>query len=417
MSLSRRGFLKTCGLGAASLALAGSKPLCFADAASLEKDMQCLPPSYLRDYKQLYSENPRKAALAWFKDAKFGMFIHYGLYSILGHGTWALKNEKIPLAEYEKLKDKFTAENFDADFITDLALEAGMKYINFTSRHHDGFSLFGTAYSDYNSLNSPAKKDLVGELAQQCQKKKLGLFLYYSYALDWRHPYFYPSQYCYVSRFDLDNPEPGYKFRKEEDFKHYIDFTHNQLRELLGNYGPLAGVWFDPMTAYYARPDLFPIEETYAMIRKLQPQTLISFKQGATGTEDFASPERSGKLTYDWVEKRFPDRPLSISTAKNACEKNTGKHNEICDTLQRRKWGYYPPEDKNHLNCEEVLQKLAAAGAISCNLLLNTGPLPDGSIHKDDIKTLREVGQTKSKIQVDKNIYNKETVVDEGMAQ
>ena len=417
MSLSRRGFLKTCGFSVASLTLVGCKTNASSGTQTNPECASNLPPSYLSDYKELYQQNPRQAALAWFKDAKFGMFIHYGLYSILGQGTWALKNKKIPLDKYDKLKDKFTAKKFDADFITDLAITAGMKYVNLTSKHHDAFCLFGSAYSDYNSVNSPAKRDLVAELAEQCQKKRLGLFLYYSYALDWRHPYFYPSQYCDISRFDLDNPEPGYKFRKEEDFKKYIDFAHSQLRELLSNYGPLAGIWFDPMTSYYARPDLFPIEETYAMIRKLQPQTLISFKQGATGTEDFASPERSGKLNYGWVEKRFPDRPLSLQVAKNACEKNTGKHNEICDTLQRRKWGYYPPENKNHLNSEEVFQRLGAAGAINCNLLLNTGPLPDGSIHKDDVRTLRTVGKTKPTVQVDSNSYNKDTVVDQGMAQ
>jgi alpha-L-fucosidase len=413
--ICRRDFLKSLGTTAVCLALTGSKKIGKAENITADKSLNV--PSYLKGYKQLYAQSPHSAALEWFKNAKFGLFIHYGLYSILGHECWALKNEKIPLAEYEKLKDKFTAEKFDADFITDLAVAAGMKYVNITSKHHDGFCLFRSAYSDYNSVNSPAKRDLVAELAEQCQKKKLGLFLYYSYALDWRHPYFYPSQYCDVSRFDLDNPEPGYKFRHDEDFRRYIDFAHNQLGELLSNYGPLAGIWFDPMTAYYARPDLFPIEETYAMIRKLQPQTLISFKQGATGTEDFASPERSGRLNYDWVEKRFPNNPLSLQVAKNACKKNAGKHNEICDTLQRRKWGYYPPEDNNHLNTEEVLQRLGSAGAIDCNLLLNTGPLPDGSIHKTDIQTLRAVGKAEPKLQINNNSYNKDTVLDKGIAQ
>lgn len=390
-NICRREFLKGCGATAVGLALAGRPKIGKAENLPVDKVLNV--PSYLKDYKSLYLKNPHAAALEWFKNAKFGLFIHYGLYSILGREAWALKNENIPLAEYEKLKDQFTAEKFDADFITDLALKAGMKYVNITSRHHDSFCLFRSAFSDYNSVNSPAKRDLVAELAEQCQKKQLGLFLYYSYALDWRHPYFFPSQYCYVSRFDAEKPEPGYKFKKDDDFRIYIDFVHNQITELLTNYGPIAGMWFDPITPYYARPDLFPIKETYAMIRKLQPQTLISFKQGATGTEDFASPERSGKLNYDLVLKRYPDRPLSIQVAKNACEKNSGKHNEICDTLQRRKWGYYAAENENHLNAEEVMQKLANAQALNCNLLLNTGPLPDGSIHKADVKTLPAVGK------------------------
>lgn len=379
-------------------------------------------PSYLAGYEDLYSKDPHAAALAWFKEAKFGLFIHYGLYSIYGKGTWALRyakvesGEYVSTEEYEKLKDQFTAENFDANFITDLATEAGMKYVNIVAKHHDGFCLFDSAYTDYNSVDSPAKRDLIAELAEQCEKKGLGLFLYYSYALDWRHPYFYPNQYCYVSRSDLNNPPPGYKFRTDEDFRHYIDFANNQLRELLTNYGAIAGIWFDPMTAYYAKPDLFPIAETYAMMRELQPQTLLSFKQGATGTEDFAAPERHGKIKYDWVVKKFPDRPRSIAVAKNACEKNTGKHNEICDTLQRRKWGYYPPSDGKHLTPEEVMDRLAHAASIDCNLLLNTGPLPDGSIYPADVETLRAVG--KMTVKVDKESVSRDfSVKDSEMAQ
>ena len=373
-------------------------------------------PSYLKGYEDLYAKDPHAAALAWFREARFGLFIHYGLYSIYGKGTWALRFSGVSTAKYEKLKDQFTAENFDADFITDLALAAGMKYITFTAKHHEGFCLFDSRYTDYDSMDSPAKRDLVAELARQCEKKGLGLFLYYSYALDWHHPCFYPNQYCYVSRSDLAHPEPGYKFRTDEDFRHYIDFANNQIRELLTNYGAIAGIWFDPMTGYYARPDLFPIEETYAMIRELQPQTLIAFKQGATGTEDFAAPERDGKIRYDWVVKKFPNRPQSIAVAKNACEKNAGKHNEICDTLQRRKWGYFPPSNGKHLTPSEVMDRLAHAVSINCNLLLNTGPLPDGSISPDDVKTLRAVG--KMQLKIDKNSTARDfSVKDSKMAQ
>ena len=203
-------------------------------------------------------------------------------------------HEAIPVAEYEKLFEQFHPDNFDADFITDLALEAGMKYITITTRHHDSFCLFDSQASGYNSVRSPARRDLIDELAAQCAKKRLGFFLYYSYSLDWRHPYFYPRSYFRMARPDYATPEPSYKFEPDADFQHYVAFMHTQLRELLTNYGPIAGIWFDPIMGYYARPDLFPIHETYAMIRALQPQALICFKQGATGTEDFAAPERTG---------------------------------------------------------------------------------------------------------------------------
>ncbi|MBC8125671.1 MAG: alpha-L-fucosidase, partial [Gloeobacteraceae cyanobacterium ES-bin-144] len=364
-----------------------------ASAASLayaNKSPSAVVPSYLSSQADLYARDPRAAALAWFKDARFGLFLHYGLYSILGHGEWAMYHEKIPLGEYEKLKDQFRAENFDAAFITDLAIASGMKYVTITARHHDSFCLFDTKHSDYNSVSSPAKRDLIAELAEQCRKKSLGLFLYYSYALDWRHPYFYPRKFSGMARPDYPVPEPRYLWKNDADFRHYIDFVHAQLKELLTNYGPLAGIWFDPIMTYYARPDLFPIHETYAMIRNLQPQALITFKQGATGTEDFAAPERSGQSLEERVLKESGAANAKIAAA--AWASNKSKRNEICDTLQPHVWGYKKADDDKHLNAAETLERLAQANDKNCNLLMNTGPLGDGSIHPIDVKTLREVG-------------------------
>ncbi|MCJ7551409.1 MAG: alpha-L-fucosidase, partial [Anaerolineae bacterium] len=147
----------------------------------------------------------------------------------------------------------------------------------------------------------------------------------------------------------------------------------------------------DPIMAYYARPDLFPIEETYAMIREIQPQTLIAFKQGANGDEDFASPERHGHSLADRVREQIG--PEQAEIAQRAWEGNCGQHNEICDTLQPGAWGYTKADDGNHIGPDEVLERLASAQAQNCNLLLNTGPLPDGAIHSEDAATLREVGR------------------------
>ena len=348
-------------------------------------------PSYLSDYADLYRQDPHDAALAWFADAKFGLFMHYGLYSLLGRHEWVMYREAIPLDEYERLQARFAAEAFDADFITDLALEAGMRYVNLTSRHHDSFCLFESQASDYTSVESPARRDLVGELAEACRAKGLGLFLYYSYALDWRHPYFYSRDVFPIARPDYDEPEPRYKWEKDEDFQHYLDFVHTQIRELLTNYGPLAGIWFDPIMGYYARPDLFPIDETYAMIRALQPQTLIAFKQGANGDEDFASPERHGHSLADRVREQVGEPQAEV--AQQAWEGNKDQHNEICDTLQPSAWGYTQADDGNHKGPDAVMSMLDEAEAQDCNLLLNTGPLPDGAIHPEDVATLREVGR------------------------
>jgi len=372
--VSRRALLKSIGAGAATLAVGRSS------AAQSNTDKI---PSYLKGYEDLYARDPRKAAITWFCDAKFGLFMHYGLYAILGHGEWVQFREKIPVAEYAKLKDRFTAERFDPDFICDLALASEMKYVNITSRHHDSFCLFRTKQTDFNTVQSPAKRDLIAQLAEACRKKGLGLFLYYSYAADWKHPYFYsPDVGWRAARPAYEKPQPEYKFQKDADFKRYIDFVHAQLRELLTQYGPLAGIWLDPIMGYYARPDLFPIEETYSLIRSLQPQCLISFKQGANGDEDFAAPERKAKVLTRGGE-----------VAKKAWAKNKNKPREICNTLQPRVWGYDSRVDGKHRTPDEVMTMLAEAQASKANLLLNTGPLPDGSIHPEDVKTLRALGR------------------------
>jgi len=209
-------------------------------------------PSYLKDYKTAYQKNPKEANLQWFKDAKYGMFIHYGLYSILGKGEWVQLRDTIPVSEYAKLKDRFTAKNFNADEITDIAIDGGMKYITITSKHHDGFCLFDTKATDFNALNSPAKRDLIKELYDACEQKSLGLFLYYSYGADWKHPYFYSRENGWSNaRPAYTEPQPEYKFKKDEDFKIYIDFVHEQLKEILNQYPNIAGIWFDPVMGYY----------------------------------------------------------------------------------------------------------------------------------------------------------------------
>lgn len=330
----------------------------------------------------------RSESLEWFKKARFGLFIHYGVYSLLGRGEWVQLREAIPVREYEKLKDRFTAENFNADRITDLALAAGMKYINITTRHHDSFCLFKTAETDFNSLNSPARRDLIREITEACRSKGLGIFYYYSYALDWRHPYFYSREYGLAStnapwgsaRPAYKSPEPAYKFQKPEDFQHYIRFVHNQLRELLTQYGPVNGIWLDPIMGYYCRPELFPIQETYGLIRSLQPQCLICFKQGASGDEDFVAPERT-----------LGPHKQGGEVARKVWEKNKDKFAEICDTLQERAWGYH--KEARHRDADWVMKALEYCRSINANLLLNTGPLPDGSIHPEDELTLREVGR------------------------
>ena len=332
-------------------------------------------PSYLKGYEKLYDENPRKAALEWFRNAKFGLFIHYGLYSLLANHEWVQCRQKIPVAEYARLADRFTAEKFDADFITDLALKAGMKYINLTTRHHDSFCLFDTRQTDFKSTNTPAKRDLVAELTAQCRKKGLGMFYYYSHGRDWKHPHAPNNdQWGGSARPAYDSPEPAYATGAAHDLSKYVAFMKAQITELLTQYGPVAGIWLDgiattrsPKQGGGAKTEDFHCQELYDHIHSLQPQVLVSYKQGLLGTEDFFAPEHK------------------------AIENPSGKPMEICTTLQKGGWGYV--KDAPHLTADEVMEKLKSAAAIPANLLLNTGPLPDGSIHAGDVTTLREVGR------------------------
>ncbi len=326
-------------------------------------------PSYLKGYEKLYAHNPRQAALKWFADAKFGLFMHYGVYSIMAQGEWVQFRKKIHVAEYAKLKNKFQANKFDADFITDLALSAGMKYINITSRHHDSFCLFETKYTEFNSVNSPAKKDIIAELAQQCHKKGLGLCLYYSHGRDWRHPHAPNNdKWGGNARPFYKTPEPYYAYGNEHHLEIYVEFMKNQITELLTNYGPIAAIWLDGIATPASRPKkihLFHCPELYKHIHSLQPQVLVSYKQGLIGAEDFLAPE------HRWKGKI--NKPV-----------------ELCNTLQNRGWGYNARS--KHKSPDTVMKMLTDARKIPANLLLNTGPLPDGSIHPADVKTLREVG-------------------------
>ena len=332
------------------------------DVSQSETDV----PSYLANYAEQYAENPRAANLQWFEDADWGLFLHYGLYALMEQGEWVqLRHEPpVPVGEYAKLFDRFTAENFDADFIVDFVKQVGMDYITITSKHHDGFALFDTAQNDFDAPSSAAKRDLIGELYEACEKGGVGLFLYYSMAADWKHPYFYSRDTGWENaRPAYAEPQPEYLFEKDGDFAKYHDFADAQVKELLTQYPNIAGIWFDPIMGYYARPDLFDLEMTYGMIREMSPHALISFKQGATGEEDFVAPERHVHGMVDRVRQRLGDEAAVVTAA--AWEKNESKPREICDTMQPvlpgirggSTWGYNKHIDGKHLTLEQVLER------------------------------------------------------------
>ena len=346
-------------------------------------------PSYLRNHADDFATDPRAAARQWFREAKFGLFIHYGLFSLTGRGEWVQFQDRIPIAEYAKLKGKFTAAKFDAPDIAALAQEAGMKYITLVCKHCDSFALWDTKTTDFNSVNSPAKRDLVAEMAAACRDRGLGFFVFYEHGFDWRHPHG-PAPWDWKAkavRPAYDPPDPFYAPRDQYDFNKYVAYAYNGISELCSKYGPLAGVWLDGIAIPLSGDkSLYRVPELYARIRQLQPQALICYKSGLyPELEDFMAPEA----------------PQVAAAMKN----RGNKPMEICRTMQKRSakapkgalWGWLDGAD--HVTADEVMTMLAEATAKNANLLLNVGPLPDGSLHPDDVATLKEVGRRLRSIQ------------------
>jgi alpha-L-fucosidase len=350
LTMTRRQFGKTLACAAGQLAAAPAVP------------------SYLKGFETLYARDPRAAAIEWFRQARLGLFLHYGLYSIPGRHEWIQFREKVPVAQYAKLADQFRADRFDADAIAGMAKRAQMRYITMTTRHHDSFCLFKTQQTDFQSLRSPAKRDLIAELAQACSKHGLGLCLYYSHGRDWKHPHAPNNdEWGGSARPQYNPPEPSYATGKDHHLEKYLDFMKAQITELLTQYGPIASIWLDgiavPLSGDRAK---FHCDDLYRHIRGLQPQVLVSYKQGLLGTEDYLAPEHKG----------VPNQ--------------SGKPMEICTTMQKNGWGYV--KDSEHLTLEQVMDTVRRAGEQKANLLLNTGPLPNGSIHSGDSATLDALG-------------------------
>lgn len=338
-------------------------------------------PSYLKEYEKEYNKDPRRANIEWFKQAKYGLFLHYGLYSITETHEWVQLYEKIPVSEYAKLMQSFTAEKFDADYIVSFAKDCGMKYINLTTRHHDSFCLWDTKETPFNSINSPAKRDLVKELADACEKYGIALFLYYSHGRDWKHPHAANNdEWGGSARPEYDPPEPSYKYGAENNLDIYLEFMKSQIKELLTQYPTVAGIWLDGIAVpLNGDTEKFKCQELYDFIHDLHPHALVSYKQGVTGTEDFFAPEHG--------------IPTNQDDAKMLGKISNDKIIEVCTTMtvEPISWGYR--KGAVHRTAEDVVEKVKISQKMGANLLLNTGPLPDGSIDQRDDKAMREAGR------------------------
>ena len=308
----------------------------------------------------------RAAAREWFRDAGFGMFIHWGVYSLLGQGEWVMQNRSIPIPTYEWLASTFNPVRFDAHEWVSLARAAGVRYITITSRHHDGFSMFATRTSRYNIVDwTPFRRDPLKELAAECQRQGIKLFFYYS-QLDWHHPDYFPRGGTGKAS---GRPESG-------DWNRYIAFMQTELTELLTNYGPIGGIWFDGM---WDKPDAdWHLPETYALIHRLQPAALIvpNHHQAPRPGEDVQTFEQDlpGANTAGFNTSTIGGLPLETSLTMN------------------NSWGFNIT-DHAWKSLGELVGYLARAAGSNANLLLNIGPRPDGTIQPEAARLLGAIGQ------------------------
>ena len=327
----------------------------------------------LQELKNSYHPAPLapqpEEKLQWFRDAKYGMFLHWGLYSLLGRGEWAMFMERINTSDYARLAERFSAPAFDAAAWARTAKQAGMKYMVLTTRHHDGFCLFDSKVSAYNSMNTPAHRDFVREYVEACRAEGLKVGFYYS-PMDWRFPgYFMPELYC----------DSALQMR---------DQCREQLRELMTNYGKIDLIWFDGEwlahggigythdrgwcrqenymdSPLYGQVNYFwQSEDVLRMIRELQPDIIVNNRFGWEG--DFEVRER-------FIGSMQTDKPWD----SNDC--------------LARSWGYVP--DQPVLSVRQVVEKLVSTVTRDGNLLLNVGPRGDGSFDPLHAERLTQVGE------------------------
>lgn len=312
-----------------------------------------------------------------FQDNKYGMFIHWGLSSTLGDGEWVMNNRNIKVVDYTRLLRAFNPVDFDAAKWVATAKNAGMKYIVFITRHHDGFSNWDTKQSDWKITNTPYGKDVLKMLAEECKKQGIKLGLYYS-TLDW-YRNDYPRE---TGRTGKGTGRTG-----SSNYASYLQFMKNQLTELLTNYGEIMCIWFDghwDQTNPEGHADRtsridWKYDEIYGLIHKLQPQCMI-------GNNHHLSPIPGED--FQMFERDLPGENKSGLSFQKASEEVPL---ESCETINGS-WGYNIT-DRRYKTSTEVIHLLVGAAGRNSNLLLNVGPMPSGEIQPEFTDTLAAAGK------------------------
>lgn len=304
-----------------------------------------------------------------FSDSRFGIFLHWGLYSLFAQGEWYMQNEDIDHNEYAKAADAFFPHRFDAAAWVAAIKAAGARYICFTTRHHEGFSMWDTKQSDYNIMHTPYAKDIVRQLADECHKQGIGLHLYYSH-IDW-------------TRDDYPTGRTGKNTGKDpqkQNWTTYYQFMNAQLTELLTNYGKIDGIWFDGWWDHDedAKPFDWQLTRQYELIHRLQPACIIGNNHHQTPFEgeDMQMFERDipGENTAGLSGQSISRLPL-----------------ETCQTMNGM-WGY-KIKDQDYKSASELLRLLVRTSAKGANLLLNIGPQANGELPATALSRLQEMGR------------------------
>lgn len=299
---------------------------------------------------------------------RFGIFLHWGIYSMFAQGEWYLNNGPLH-SEYSKAAGGFYPAGFDAREWVSAIKDAGARYICFTSRHHDGFSMFHTEESDYNIVDgTPYGRDVLKELADECSRQGIALHLYYSH-LDW-------------GREDYPQGRTGHTTGRDSlasDWPHYRRFMDRQLTELLTNYGPVRCIWFDGWWDHDEDPEPFDwqLSDQYALVHSLQPGCMVA--------------NNHHQIPFEGEDIQIFERDLpGRNTAGLSGQDISALPLETCNTMNGM-WGY-KVRDTNYKDTPTLIRYLVSAASMGANLLLNIGPRPDGKLPDQSLERLRDMG-------------------------
>lgn len=339
------------------------------------------------DPARLETAEQRDARMAWWREARFGMFIHWGLYSVAAGewegrqgdtgtrgsrfiSSWLMSRQEIDPKDYERLMAEFTAERYDPREWARLAKAAGMRYVVLTSKHHEGFCLFDSKLTDFKATNTPARRDLVRMLLDAFRAEGLKVGLYYS-LIDWHHPgYPVKGDRIHPMRNNADY------CAQTRDFDPYVEYLHGQVRELLTDYGPIDIMWFDFSYGEMAG-EKWRAGELLKMVRTLHPGIIVNDRLESGENRQDPNALYSGE--FGTPEQFIPATGL------------TGRDWETCMTMNDT-WGF-KKHDNNWKSTETLVRMLIDTASKGGNLLLNVGPLPDGTIPQPSVERLRGMGR------------------------